>query len=109
MPWYDRIIGFFAASLPLFAAMLISRGGMGFGDVKLAAAAGLVLGWRLALFSLLAACITGSIYGLWLTAAKKGSLKTAIPFGPFLSAGFCLALLAGNRLIALYLSLLFHR
>ena len=34
IPWLYRIFGFFAASLPLFIAMLASRGGMGFGDVK---------------------------------------------------------------------------
>jgi leader peptidase (prepilin peptidase)/N-methyltransferase len=103
----DRAIGFFAASLPLFIAMIISRGGMGFGDVKLAAVAGLVLGFKLTLFSLLAACIIGSVYGIIYARAKGSTLKIAIPFGPFLSIAFAASLFCGNFVIAAYLGLFY--
>jgi leader peptidase (prepilin peptidase)/N-methyltransferase len=105
--WYERIIGLFAASAPLFIAMLLSKGGMGFGDVKLAAAAGLIIGYKLALLSLLAACIIGSVYGIIYAVIKGKSLKTAIPFGPFLAIAFYLSLLFGNTMISAYLRLFY--
>jgi Type II secretory pathway, prepilin signal peptidase PulO and related peptidases len=103
--WYERIIGIGAASVPLFIAMLISKGGMGFGDVKYAAVAGIVLGFRNALFSLLLACVIGAIFGLVYTRIKGVGLKTAIPFGPFLSVSFLFTLIWGNYIIHSYLQL----
>jgi leader peptidase (prepilin peptidase) / N-methyltransferase len=103
--WYERIIGFFAASVPLFIAMLASRGGMGFGDVKLMAAAGLMLGWKLILFSLFTASVVGAIFGIALILTKGKTMKTAITFGPFLAFGCFFALLFGNTLISAYLHL----
>lgn len=103
----DRVIGFFAVSLPLFIAMIVSKGGMGFGDVKLFAAAGLVLGYRLTLFSLLTACVIASVYGIIFIRVKGKNLKTAIQFGPFIAIGCFLSLLCGNQIIHAYLSMFF--
>jgi prepilin signal peptidase PulO-like enzyme (type II secretory pathway) len=88
--------------------MLISKGGMGFGDIKLAAAAGLVVGYKFALFSLLASCIIGAVYGIIYIRAKGANLKTAIPFGPFLSIAFCISLFFGKIIISSYLSLFYR-
>lgn len=101
--FYERIIGFFAVSLPFLIALLISKGGMGFGDVKLAAAAGLVIGYKYALFGLLIACVTGAVFGLSYAHIRGKSLKTAIPFCPFLAGGFCAALLVGRPVLSWYL------
>jgi len=106
--WWERVIGFFAASFPLLIAMLISKGGMGFGDIKLAAAAGLVVGYKFALFSLLASCIIGAVYGIIYIRAKGANLKTAIPFGPFLSIAFFISLFFGKIIISSYLSLFYR-
>lgn len=80
------------------------REGMGFGDVKLLAMIGGVLGWEAALFSLFAAAISGSVIGLALMVARGGRLDMAIPFGPFLAFGGVLYMLAGPALIDLYFS-----
>ena len=48
--WYEYVIGFFAVSVPLAALFYLSRGrAVGGGDVKLMAACGLLLGWKLSL------------------------------------------------------------
>ena len=74
-----------------FASMLlifvISRGGMGGGDVKLSAAVGLWLGVEGTLLFLLLAFIMGGVISLLLLVSGVKSKGDAIPFGPFL----CLA------------------
>lgn len=46
MPAYERLIGFFVVSVVLLIAALLSKGGIGGGDIKLMAVSGLVLGWK---------------------------------------------------------------
>lgn len=66
---------------------LVSHGEwIGFGDVKLAFLVGFVLGYPLALLSVVAAVWTGAIWGMLLMARGRANLKTALPFGSFLSA-----------------------
>ncbi len=90
----------------LFIAHLISPRGMGFGDVKLAAAMGLVIGWfggsyaaslALVLWGMLIGFAFGSIVGIALLAARKRS--KAIPFGPFLALGCAAAILFHAELV----------
>jgi leader peptidase (prepilin peptidase)/N-methyltransferase len=69
---------------------LIHPGGMGFGDVKLALALGVVLGWYgwAVLFAgAFAGFLLGSLYGLGLVALRRASRKSTIPFGPFMIVG----------------------
>jgi len=79
--------------------------GMGFGDVKMLAMIGGFLGWKLMLATLFVSTILGSVIGLSLIAAKKGNLKTALPFGCFLAIGAILASVVGDRAVSWYLSL----
>lgn len=101
-PVFERLLGVVAAGAPLLLILLVSRGGMGGGDVKFAAAAGLFLGWRLSLLSLFFAFITGATFGLVYLFAAHKDRKTQIPFAPFLAIGMTLSLLFGDRLIAVY-------
>jgi leader peptidase (prepilin peptidase)/N-methyltransferase len=79
--------------------VLISQGKwMGLGDVKLAFLMGLVLGWPNILVALFLAFISGAIIGLGLIATKKKTMKSQIPFGPFLVGATILVLLYGNYL-----------
>lgn len=50
-------------------------GAFGGGDIKLMAACGVFLGWRLTLVSTVLAILGGGIYGIWLMAAKKAARK----------------------------------
>lgn len=103
VPFYDKLIGVAAGGVPLLLVLLVSRGGMGLGYVEFAAAAGLLLGWKLILFSLFAALIAGGVFGAAILLAKHKSGKTRIPFSPFLSFGMLTAVLFGNGTINLYL------
>jgi leader peptidase (prepilin peptidase) / N-methyltransferase len=99
----ERAIAAAAAGGLLFLVVLAYPAGMGLGDVKLAAAMGLFLG-RAVAPAIMAALLAGSIVGLALI-ARHGSQarKMAIPFGPFLALGGIVGLLAGDKLIDLYL------
>jgi len=68
--------------------------GMGFGDVKMMAVMGGYLGIGLFLIALMSAAVLGSLYGLiWLTLIRKQSIRSSLPFVPFLSCGCMAAIL----------------
>lgn len=82
----------------LFAFFLFlriaSRGGMGLGDVKLAAVTGFFLGYssvRDLLVGTFAAFLLGALVGIVLMAMQRAGRKTPIPFGPFMLVGAWLA------------------
>ncbi len=91
----------------LFVAHVIYPRGMGFGDVKLAAVMGLVIGWfgttyataiALVLWGMLIGFVLGSLIGMALLIARKRS--KAIPFGPFLAFGCAAAILLSSGLVS---------
>jgi len=85
---------------------LISKGKwMGFGDVKLAVLMGLLLGLPNVLAALFLAFFFGAIIGIILMVFKKKSLKSEIPFGPFLIFGTFMAMLYGNQMVQWYMHL----
>lgn len=66
---------------------VMSRGEwIGFGDVKLAGFIGFILGFPLAIWSILVATWIGALWGIGLLVTKKANLKTPLPFGTFMSA-----------------------
>jgi leader peptidase (prepilin peptidase)/N-methyltransferase len=88
----------------LFVAVIVlSRGGMGGGDLKLGAMLGAFLGWKALLVALFAAVVLGGLSAVALLASGKLARRDAIPFGPFLAVGGALALLAGDAIVAWYL------
>jgi prepilin signal peptidase PulO-like enzyme (type II secretory pathway) len=95
------------ATIFFLIIVLLTRGrGMGLGDVKLAFLMGLVLGWPQILLALLLAFGSGAVVGVGLVIADRKTLKSQIPFGPFLAAGTIFALLAGSFLINWYFNFL---
>lgn len=98
-------IGFLAGGGILYLVAVVSRGGMGGGDIKLAAVMGLLLGWKYLLLALFLACAAGALVGSLLVLVKIKRMKEALPFGPYLALGSVIAALAGDRLIAWYLQL----
>ncbi len=85
---------------------IISRGGMGWGDVKLAALIGLATGFPLILIALIMGAILGAIVAIALIIIKKKSRKEMIPFGPFLSLAAMVTLLWGSQILNWYLGLM---
>ncbi|MCL0097599.1 prepilin peptidase [Dehalococcoidia bacterium] len=90
----------------LFVIALISSGGMGWGDVKMAALIGLITGFPSVLMAMMLSLVSSGIVAILLLALRLRSRKEAIPFGPFLSLGAFIALLWGQELITWYLGLL---
>jgi leader peptidase (prepilin peptidase) / N-methyltransferase len=76
---------------------------MGFGDVKLAAVLGAMLGWKVVLVAIMLAFIIGAVAGV-IGRLLGGSRM--VPFGPSLAIGGILALFVGQPLIQWYLGML---
>lgn len=76
---------------------------MGFGDVKLAAILGVILGWQSLLVALMLSFIIGAVGGIASRFAGGGRI---IPFGPFLAIGGMIALFYGADLVSWYLGML---
>lgn len=92
-----------------FLLSVVRPGGMGGGDVKLAAVVGLVLGWLGAgplVVGAFAAFVVGGIVGIALLVRGNASRRTAIPFGPWMLVGAWIGIVAGDPLAAWYLRLI---
>ena len=100
----EHLIAGVAAGGFLLVALLAYPAGMGFGDVKLAAVMGLVLG-RAVAPAMFIALIAGTVVGIGVIARKgvRDGRKTKVPFGPFLALGSIVAMFAGDALVNLYL------
>ncbi len=84
---------------------LISRGGIGMGDVKLMTACGFYLGIVPGIFVLMLSYMLAGLFCLPVLLLKKASLKTRIPMAPFFAAAMILMLFFEKPLLAWYFSL----
>lgn len=82
--------------------LIFKQEAMGWGDVKLMAMIGAFVGWEMALLTLFLASISGALVGVAAAALQKTSLKSYIPFGPFLCFGAFVSLVWGPQLFAWY-------
>jgi len=102
--WPLYVIGFFSVSLVLWIINRVTAGrAMGGGDVKLMAAAGLLVGWKLALVGFLEGCILGSV--IHLIRMKISEQGNVLAMGPYLAGGLFIALLVGDHMITWYLGI----
>jgi leader peptidase (prepilin peptidase)/N-methyltransferase len=100
----ERGVSAVVAGGVLLLAALAYPGGMGMGDVKLAAVMGLYLGSAVAA-ALLVGIFAGALVGLGVMLARgREARKHPIPFGPFLSLGGVVGLLAGDQMVEWYLN-----
>lgn len=104
-PWWDSILGAFLGFGILYLLAVISRGGMGGGDIKLYFVLGLLLGSELTLLSLFFSSLIGSIFGLGLLVTKNFKKRNPIPFGPFIAAGTILSFFYGEMVLDWYMNL----
>jgi len=103
----NTIYSAIGAALFFLIIVLVSRGNwMGIGDIKLAFLMGFFLGFPRILFALFSAFLFGAIMGIGLIILKRKSLKSEIPFGPFLITGTILALFFGEKIMNWYLNYL---
>lgn len=98
----EALYGAGAMLVIMLLLYFVSRGGMGEGDVKLAPALGIWLGLEQGLLCLLLAFVSGGVVGALLLLCRRGKLKQAIPFGPFLCAAAVAAYFCGKEIITWY-------
>ena len=77
--------------------------GMGFGDAKLMAGIGLLFGWQSIPFILFVASILGLIFVVPSLIKKQKTMRTEIPFGPFIIAACLIYFAQGDLLYSLIL------
>jgi leader peptidase (prepilin peptidase)/N-methyltransferase len=100
------ILSALGAALFFLLIVLVSRGKwMGLGDVKLALFIGLFLGYPDILVALFLSFLIGAIIGVGLISAGKKTLRSEVPFGPFLVIGTFISMFWGESLINWYLNL----
>ena len=98
----------FLASSFFLAIFLISKGKwIGFGDVKLAFFLGLFLNWPNILAGLFFSFFLGALTGTFLIALRKKTLKSEVPFAPFLVIGTFLAFFVGEVFMNWYFAFVF--
>ena len=97
------VIGGAAGFIIFLLVYIISRGGMGEGDVKLGAFAGLVTGWPNVIAAIILSWIVGGVAAIGLLAFRRKGRREAIAFGPFLALTTFLIFLWGDKLINWYL------
>ena len=114
-PWFSESIGMRVAYAALGGAIgfvvflliaLVSRGGMGWGDVKLAALIGLATGFPLVFVAIIMAAILGGIVAVVLLVTRRRGRREMIPFGPFLAVAAMVTLLWGSNILSWYLGLM---
>jgi leader peptidase (prepilin peptidase)/N-methyltransferase len=96
----DSILGILVGGGVLLIVAIVSKGGMGGGDIKLNAGVGAFLGWQSSILTLFIGSFFGAIVGLVIL-KKTGNRK--IPFGPFISIGAIVSLFLGKDILRFYL------
>ena len=114
LPYGDGVVGSVISSLgggiALFLVFLVialmSRGGMGGGDIKMAALCGLAIGLANVPAALFICWVGGGFVAISLVVLRVKRKRDTIPFGPFLALGSTVALLWGDRVTSWYLNLM---
>lgn len=80
--------------------------GMGFGDVKMMAMLGAVVGWEPLFPILVLSSVAGALVGIPLAMRSEAKMQVALPFGVFLGLAFLFVLFFGQELWPAYMGLL---
>jgi len=98
-PVVDGLLGAALGFSVIAMIIIVSRGGMGWGDANLMAGLGLALGWQFTAVALYLGFMIGGVIALTLLMLKIVKRKDAIPLGPFLAAGGILAMVLGPAIL----------
>ncbi|WP_091343768.1 prepilin peptidase [Alkalimonas amylolytica] len=107
----DAIIGAAAGYLSLWSVywgfkLLTGKEGMGYGDFKLLAVFGALLGWQQLPLIILLSSAVGAVIGSLLLLLQGKDKSTPIPFGPYIAIAGFVAMLFGQQLTGWYLQVL---
>ena len=104
-PWWDSLLGAVVGFGVLAVIGLLSKGGMGGGDIKLFFVIGLMLGSIQTLLTLFLASLIGTIVGLFILKRTGQGRKTPIPFGPSIASAAVIVYFYGANIVEWYGSL----
>jgi leader peptidase (prepilin peptidase)/N-methyltransferase len=109
VPLSDAVWGAIGGYLVLWLVywgfkLLTGKEGMGYGDFKLLAALGAWMGWQSLPAIIILSSLVGAVIGTGMICLQGRDKSIPIPFGPYLAAAGWIYLLAGDQLLALYLS-----
>jgi leader peptidase (prepilin peptidase)/N-methyltransferase len=110
------ILGFAARDVDLWSALaggaagagfwavvaVISKGGVGGGDVKLSGVAGLFVGWPSIALALFLTVAAGGLAAIVLLLLRIKGRKDPVPLAPFIAAGTLAAILWGPAILGWY-------
>ena len=103
--WQEYLIGLVSVSVPLLLIFYATKGkGIGGGDIKLMAAVGLLLGWKLTALAFFLGCLLGSV--IHIARMKISGESHVLAMGPYLSGGILISVFAGEQMISAYLGYL---
>lgn len=104
LPYLDYVIGFFLGGGLFYLVAVVSKGGMGGGDIKLLAMIGLALGWKLTLITIVLSSVIGLVISGILIVLGIIKRKEPIAFGPFIAIAAMIAYYWGYPLLNWYVS-----
>lgn len=96
-PLVQALAAGLVAGLGYLALVLLRPDQLGLGDAKLAGVLGIALGWygwNALLYGMALAFVSCAVAGLVVLATRRGTLRTALPLGPFMVAGAFAVILA---------------
>jgi leader peptidase (prepilin peptidase) / N-methyltransferase len=110
LPWCGSLLGVvIGGGILLLVGLgyekLRKRQGLGLGDVKMMAMVGAFIGWRLALLTVFAGSLIGTLIGIFLIVFRHSNLQTKLAFGVFLGIGAALSLFYGLSALHWYSNL----
>lgn len=98
LPWEQHLLAALAGGLSFLLLAILTRGGIGGGDIKLIAALGLWLGGEALKLTALGGIIIGGLWALGAIAVKKKKRTDFIPYAPaFIIAAFALYILQASH------------
>jgi len=104
-PWWSPILGSIVGFGLLFLIIVVSKGGMGAGDMKYFGLLGIVFGFPQILLVFFLSTLYGAVVNGLLLLMKKVSRKSRVPFGPYISFAALTVIYFGEQIINWYLSL----
>lgn len=104
--WWNSILGAATGFGLLLLIAILSKGGMGGGDIKLFAVIGFVFGVKMVILAFIISTFYGAVIGIIGILLGFFKRKTAIPFGPYIVFGSLTAFFYGEALLNWYLEIL---
>ncbi|MBD8025346.1 prepilin peptidase [Ureibacillus sp. Re31] len=102
-PWWDSVLGAMIGFGMLYFIAVMSKGGVGGGDIKLLFLIGLVLGWMNTILTLFLASVIGLLTGIIVLKIRGEGKKTPFPFGPAIAISAIFVYFYGEKIIYWYI------